>query len=50
MFFWLFTCGGETLTGTVGAFGAGERLSVRTLPGTDVASWAGQRAGGAGTQ
>lgn len=48
-FLWVFTCGGETLVGAVGAFGAGERLTVWTLPRTDVASWAGQRADGAGT-
>lgn len=43
--FWVFTGGGETLTGAVGASGAGERLTVWTLRGTDVASWTEQRAG-----
>lgn len=45
-----FTCVGETLIGAVGALGAGERLTVWTIPGADVASWAGKRPAMAGTQ
>lgn len=45
----MFTCGGESLHGAVGAFGTGQRFTLRTLSGTDVSSWAGQRADGAGT-
>lgn len=42
------TCGRETLVGAVGAFGAGERTTVWTLSGTEVASRAEQRAGHSG--
>lgn len=41
----IFTSGGETLSGAVCAYGTGDGLTVRTLRGTDVAGWTGQRAG-----